>query len=192
MLLLWVYLSWGIFLVGAELAFAVQNEPAFTSMARTGKVDATFRERIAPRLAGRIVHAFLRGQSAPTTAELAGELGVAPRTVAQVLESLCLANLLARTPVGIDDGFLPARDPATITVLDLLFALRREEGASVPPVRNRLDERVDRVLAALDEENRRSLSNHTLAELARTLAEEPEALVRPDGGLARGAEAGTA
>jgi len=182
MLLLWIYLSWSVFLVGAELAFAHQNEAAFTSMARTGKVDQRFEERIAPRLAGRITHAFLRGSPAPTAAELAGELGVAPRTVLAVLESLGSANLLARTSVGLDDGWLPARDPDTITVMDLLVALRREEGASQPPVRGKLDERVDRVLDALDEENRRSLSNYSLRELARTLAEGAEE--RPSTGTA--------
>jgi membrane protein len=175
MLLLWIYLSWSVFLVGAELAFAFQNEAAFTSMARTGRVDQAFRERIAPRLAGRITRSFLAGQRPPTTGELAGELGVAPRTIAQVLEILCSANLLARTSVGLDDGYLPARDPETITVLDLLHALRREEGASMPPTRTKLDERVDRMLAALDEENARSVSNYTLHELART-SEERDAL----------------
>ncbi len=182
MLLLWIYLSWSVFLVGAELAFAFQNEAAFTSIARTGKVDQAFRERIALRLAGRITRAFLAGQRPPTTGELAGELGVAPRTVAQVLETLCGASLLARTSVGIDDGYLPARDPQTITVLDLLHALRREEGASTPPTRARLDERVDRVLAALDEENARSLSNHTLHELARA-ADEPLVAEGPEPAL---------
>jgi membrane protein len=187
MLLLWIYLSWSVFLIGGELAWAYQNEAAFTSMARTGKVDQAFRERIAPRLAGRIARAFLLGRPAPTTGELAGELGVAPRTVAQVLDTLCSANLLARTSVGIDDGFLPARDPESITVLDLLFALRREEGASTPPTRTRLDERVDRVLAALDEENARSLSNYTLRELAQT-SEETGTVEPAQPGLPRPAE----
>jgi membrane protein len=180
MLLLWIYLSWSVFLVGAELAFAHQNEPAFTSMARTGKVDAHFRERLAPRLAGRIARAFLDGRPAPSASELAAELGVAPRTVAQVLEALVHANLLARTSVGLDDGYLPARDPESVTVLDLVHALRHEEGANTPPVRGRLDERVDRLLDALDEDARRSLHNYTLRELARA---PEESAARPEVGL---------
>jgi membrane protein len=175
MLLLWIYLSWSIFLVGAELAFAHQNEPMFTSMARTGKVDQAYRERVALRLAARSAHAFLRGLRPPTTAELAGELGVAPRTVAQVLESLVRAGLLARTGVGLDDGYLPARAPEAITVRDLLLALRHEEGASQPPVRSPLDEQADRLLEALDEELARSRANATLVELARFA-------LAPDGG----------
>jgi len=182
MLLMWMYLSWSVFLIGAELSFAFQNEPAFTSMARTGKVDQRFKERIAPRLAARVTRAFLAGQAAPSAGELAGELGVAPRTVTQVLEALVGANLLARTSVGVDDGFLPARDPATITVLDVLAALRREEGAGEPPVRGRLDERIERVLEALEAEGRRSLSNHTLSELAATTEASPdETRAMPEG-----------
>lgn len=168
MLLLWIYLSWSVFLIGAELAFAHQNEPAFTSMARTGKVDQLFRERVAPRLAGRIARAFLDGRPPPSASELAGELGVAPRSVAQVLDVLVNANLLARTSVGVDDGYLPARDPGTITLLELLAAMRREEGASPAPVRAALDERVDRLLDALDGEQQHSPHNLSLVELART------------------------
>ena len=52
MLLLWIYLSWVIVLLGGELAFAHQNEPVFTSIARTGTVDQDFKEALAPRLAG--------------------------------------------------------------------------------------------------------------------------------------------
>jgi membrane protein len=152
---LWIYLSWSVFLIGAELSFAHQNEAAFTSLARTGKIDQRFRESIAPRLAGRVAQAFLAGRCAPTTTQLAGELCVAPRPIAQVLDTLVQAGLLARTSVGVDDGFLPARDPETITVVDLLQALRRER--QLPRrCRTSSDERVDRPLAAFDEETRSS------------------------------------
>ncbi len=171
MLLLWIYLSWSVFLLGGELAFAHQNEPAYTSMARTGKVDQLFRERLAPRLAGRITAAFLAGKPAPSAADLASDAGVGPRTVMQVLETLVGADLLART-ADDEGGFLPARDPETITVLDVLLAMRREQDARQPPATCRLDERVDRILTALDEELSRSLHNYTLSELARTHLDE--------------------
>jgi membrane protein len=170
MLLLWIYLSWSVFLIGAELAFAHQNESLFTSLQRTGKIDQAFREGVAPRLAARIAAAFLAGHPAPTVTSLSGELGLAPRLVSEVLTVLVDAELLARAQTEDEDGFLPARDPDTITVLDLLTAMRRESGAGRPPIASRLDERIDRVLDALETEGRRSLSNHTLRELAAAQA----------------------
>lgn len=174
MLLLWIYLSWSVFLTGAELAFAHQNVRLFTSIQRTGKIDQAFRERLAPRMAVRVAAAFLEGRPAPAATTLAGELGVAPRLVSQVLDALVEAQLLARAQSEREDGYLPARDPDAITVLDVLEALRHEPGAGRVPVVGRLDERVDRVLDALHAEGRRSLSNHTLRELAVTRAEPEE------------------
>ena len=71
-----------------------------------------------------------------------------------------------------EEGFLPARDPEAITVLDVLHALRQEADGNELPCQNRLDERVDRILAGFDEAIRSSLHNQTLRELALTLREE--------------------
>jgi membrane protein len=178
MFLLWVYLSWVILLIGAELSFAHQNESVYTSAAQTGQVDQAYREALAPRLAGRIAHAFLNGRQAPTAIELARELGVASRAVTQVLDDLVSHDLLARMArdLGEEERFLPARDPDTITVVDLLHALREERESHELPVKGRLDERTDRLLAAMDEELRKSLHNYTLRELGALVGEES----RPD------------
>jgi len=172
MFLLWLYLSWVILLIGAELSFAHQNESAYTTSAQTGQVDQAYREALAPRLAGRIAAAFVDAERPPSAFELAHDLGVAPRAVTQVLDELVEHALLARTTRGDDEhGFLPARDLDSVTVLDLLHALRREPDRRSPPVKGRLDERVDRLLFAMDEELRRSLHNYTLRELAASVGE---------------------
>lgn len=85
MLLAWIYLSWVALFLGAELSAAFQNEALFTSIARTGKVDQRLREQLAPRLAGRIAHAFLNGLQPPTAPQLSTEMGVAPRAVNSTL-----------------------------------------------------------------------------------------------------------
>jgi membrane protein len=173
LLLLWIYLSWLILLMGAEIAFAHQNVSVYRSIVQTGRIDESFRERVAVRLAGRIAHAFLRGEPPPEAGALATELGIAPRAALDVLDTLVAAHLLARTPEDDEaEAYLPARDPDTITVLDVLQAIRHEANTIPPPPTSRLDERVDRILAAFDHELRRSLENHTLRELAQTMAEE--------------------
>jgi membrane protein len=186
MLLGWFYLTWVIVLIGAELAFAHQDEHRQTALVRTGPVDQASRAALAPRLAGRIARAFLGGARPPAAQELAAELGVAAHVVDEILERLAEHRLLARTPRDGVEGWLPARDPQTIAVLDLLLALRRGPASKVPPVRSRLDERTDRVLAALEAEAARSLHNHTLSELAAALDDAGSA-----GEEARGSEGAT-
>ena len=175
MLLTWIYFSWVALFLGAELSAAFQNEALFTSIARTGKIDQRLRELLAPRLAGRIAHAFVHGLAPPTAPQLATELGVAPRAVMQVLEALERHRLIAQTAEEDEEGYLPARDPDTITVLDLLHALRRERGVNPIGAVNKLDERVDRIMKGFDDELGKSLHNYTLRELARTLTEESDA-----------------
>ena len=173
LLLSWIYVSWVALFAGCEVAYAFQNEAVVTSMARSGPVDQNYRESLGVRMAGRATHAFLNGHPPPTAAQLSAEIGAAPRVAGEVLELLVQHRLLSRE--DDDEGYLPARDPETITVLHLLNALRTNKLAGELPVQNRLDERVDRILESFEKELSESLSNYTLRELALTLAEEGEA-----------------
>ena len=167
MLMIWIYLSWTILLVGAETACAVQTEPVVASVTRTGRVDQRLREVLAPRLAARITRAFLDGAPPPTGEGMAQELGLAPRAIREVLERLVAAGLLARTEVGEDlEGYLPGRDPASIHLQDLLQALKHEEGGRTPEPSGALDLAVDRARMALESEAVRSPANLTLRQLA--------------------------
>ena len=170
-LLFWVFLSWTIFLIGAELSYAHQSVPLFTSIARMGSVDHAYRESLALRLCGRIADAFLGGRESCSAGDLANELGVAPRAVNGVLEDLVEHGILVRTGEGDDDRFVPARDPESIEVLDILTALKSEEGTVPLAANSRLDERIDRILDGLETESRASLHNYTLRELALSTRE---------------------
>jgi membrane protein len=171
LLLVLVYLSWTVFLAGAQLAYAHFSEPLYTSIARTGQVDQRYRESLAPRLVGRITAAFLAGEPPPDTQRLATNLSVAPRTVGEVLGALDRHDLVVQTGEERDQGWLPGRDPATITMLDLLRALRTD-GSERPPAQTGLDERVDRILEQFDETVGSSAPNLSMRELAHTLDED--------------------
>ena len=177
--LFWVFFSWVIFLIGAELTYAHQSVPVYTSIARMGKVDHAFRESLALRLCGRITHAFLEGRGPTPATLLASQLEVAPRAVNEVLEVLEERGLLAATTHGSEELYLPARDPETITVFDVLEALKVEgDSQSIQPL-GHMDERIDRILVGLAAEARNSLHNYTLRELALTAARETEGLPAP-------------
>lgn len=167
--LLWIYVNWGILLFGSQLSFAIQNEPTFTQIHRTGDVDQAYREALALRLGVRVAAPFVAGREAPTATALATELGVAPRIVVQVLERLVAGRLLVRADEEAGEGYLPAREPGSITLRDVLVAMRSDAETRRPPVKRDIDARIDRHLDALDGELDGSLHNKTLRELARSL-----------------------
>ena len=173
--LLWLYVNWSVLLLGAEIAHAHESEPMQTTLALTGQVDQRFRERLAVRLGVRVADAFERGAGAPSASDLASDLGLAPQLVEQVLGFLTEGKIVVRTDEDSGQGYLPARNPGTISIVQVLDSVRREPGANPPPVVRRVDEGVDRTLFAMEEELERSPHNKSLANLARAFAEEPAA-----------------
>lgn len=171
--LLWLYANWSVLLLGAEIAHAHESEPAQTSLMLIGQVDQRFRERLALRLAVRVADAFQRGFPPPGASELASDLGLAPRHVEQVLGLLVEGAIVVRTDEDSGQGYLPVRNPDAITLVQVLDAVRREPNASTAPVIRRVDEGVDRVLSAIEEDLARSGHNKSLATLVRAFAEEP-------------------
>ncbi|MCZ6599160.1 MAG: YihY/virulence factor BrkB family protein [Planctomycetota bacterium] len=171
LLMIWIYLSWVIFLIGAQVTYAHQSVPQFTRIARTGTIDQAFKESLALRSCGRIAAAFLDGDEPLTASGLATDLAVSPRAATIVLDALTLHGILARTSEAEEEAYLPARDLDAISVADVLDALKTEEGSSKIEPRGRMDERIDRVLDGLRRETRESLHNYTLREHALTARE---------------------
>lgn len=166
LLLSWIYFSWLTLFVGCEVSYASQNVDLITTVARTGKVDQAYRESLAPRLAGRVAAHFLAGEEPPSVDDLAAETGLAPRLLGEVLDQLVEQRILAATGEEQEETFLPARDPATIRLSDVLSAMRRIPDCQAPPEHSELDQRSSQALAALQLEQSASQHNLSLEELA--------------------------
>lgn len=163
-LLVWIYLSWAIVLLGAELAFAIQNRASFRQ-AREGEEPAPAeREAIGLVVATRIARGFRAGEGGCTAEELADALDVPVRTVRSVLQAFEEAGLVAPRGDPQLDGFQLGRAAEAITAGDVLAALRgSEEGA-----RRRFagDPSLEALSRDLDAELRPILHERTLADLA--------------------------
>ena len=183
--LVWVQLSWTIVLLGAEVAFAHEHEPAYRTLHSHEDLRPGAREVLALRAAQRITAGFLSGAERPTAAAMAAELGVAPREVEGVLGELEQAGLVVRAEdlVAHTQVFVLARDPGSITLKHVIEALRGPKaGTATVPARAAADVALDRLLARLDEESAGSAYNIDLAELVRRSQRseaEPQALEQP-------------
>jgi membrane protein len=119
--LIWVYLSWLILLIGAQLAFYVQ----FPQYLRYGLEDielsSSDRERVALSIMYLIARDYATGKGCWNAGRLAVELDVPGIALAPVLARLERDALIVATD---KDHFLPGRDPESILLSNIVDAVR--------------------------------------------------------------------
>jgi len=167
--LVWVNVSWVTVLVGAELAFAHQNEPAFLHIAKARDEDQSFRERVGLRALTRMVRAWKDGEPLPEALDLAKEMGVPERSLEDALRTLRDEGLLETLegPDAKGRRYAFARDPGCIHVKDVIDALKgRRASAHLAPV-DEADAGLDELLDAYEREREGSDHNRALTELLR-------------------------
>jgi membrane protein len=165
--LVWVQTSWVIVLLGAEVAFAHESEPDYRGIASQQFHHPAFREQVALRALTRVCDSFLTSAKPPGASEIAALLGLSPREVREVLDDLRAGGLVAviEGTAGESNAYVPARDPASITVVDVLSVMRGEGLDASVVALGELDARVDKLLAQMKQEIRSSAYNRSLREL---------------------------
>lgn len=161
--LLGLYTSWIIVLLGAQVAYAVQNRKAYSLDKKASNVNQRGRETIALRLMTCVGQRFHFGSKAPTSLQMADEIGVSSRLVVQILEGLLQSGLLVEV-AGEETAYAPGRCLDQITIHDILESLRvgqgRELATSDGPAKQVISEHIDNILRA-----ERETASVTLQEL---------------------------
>ena len=165
--LLWLYLSWIIILFGAEVAFAAQHVNTYKREIEQTRLSAADRDRLSLIVCVEVVRAFIRGDRSPAGEEIATTLNSPVRHVNEILYELTHTGILRSVTLAErkDPGYLPSKDPSTITARDVLAAIRTYgDGSTLPanPGANPLYELIDRAEALA----MAPLSAVTLRELA--------------------------
>lgn len=168
MLMMWVYVSWIILLLGALITFAYQNEKTF-AMERYADVAAfAYKEALAVRIVVEMARRFRDGLPGYTVAEMAAAWNVPMRLLHETLDCLTAARLVvlcATEPAT----YQPARSPETTCARDVVRAVRE---AGENPSLLRQDEMYASVYQGLDAGDPRYL-NATVSELAQRVEAQP-------------------
>jgi membrane protein len=134
--LLWLQVGWIIILLGCKMSYVLQHGRAIREQRLQASVSPAGRELLALAFVTRIARAFAAGEPAPTLSDLLAGTRGAINAGQEVLRRLEAAKLVVAVPSGERDGaeqndeaYVPGREPAAITVRQVLDAFRRE-GAS--------------------------------------------------------------
>ena len=164
--LIWLYVGWLIFLVGAEVAYFHQHPSAFIREALPGGKGHRFQEWLALSALIEITRRHLSQAPPWQPTELAADLGVS--SLDNLFDEFVRAGILLRSTEP--EGIALARPPEAVPVKDILdivsdsAVLAVENAGSAAHVLSRRDQAVQKALEGM-----------TLRSLA---GESPPAIVR--------------
>ena len=175
--MLWLNLSWSVFLFGAQLAHTAANLTEFRQQERAARRSLGPSDWLAVMLA--VARPYAQGHGPVTFDRVVRQTGLPFDSVRTLLDRLVASGLLCVTDEDSDAGYLLSRPAGQIPlaeILDLADPGGGREAATEGPIRSA-------VVAAL-ERTRAALHGHTLEDLLS--AEEMEG--RPSAGALRSEE----
>jgi membrane protein len=123
--LLWIYASWVLVLMGAEVAFAAQHVTTYKRETDAPRLSHAFKQKLSVHLMVEIARDFIAGRDQGTAETMADRLKVPVRAVNEVLYQLTRAKLLVEMVRGQTTTYLPAEDVDRITLRRIVEALRQ-------------------------------------------------------------------
>ena len=118
LVLVWLHITCWLLLIGAELAFAIQNNDMFAYEKDLETMSRRYKDYVMLYLLSVIIRRFEQGKVPQTAQEMAAKNQLPIRLVQQLLSRLEETNIVRRVYVeqAEDETFVPALDTRQITV----------------------------------------------------------------------------
>ncbi len=175
-LMVWIYVSWLIVLLGLEMTFAWQNMRGVPSDIRGEKVNYASREMIALTVLLVVAEAFYRGDKSWDLKRLANELDLPPRLARTILSQLVRLGFVAEVRDGEYDQFAyqPGRAPENLPLTKILEGLKGD-GVSFTKLSDTPERDVVRgIEERLENAGKQALEEMTLQDLVGQMLEKKE------------------
>ena len=160
-LMLWLYLSWLILLLGSQLAFYLQNPFHLRFGPRTEPIGNEARERLCLSVMYLIASDYARPAHGWTDESLASALRVPRNALEPIMATLTNAGLIVKAS---EQRLMPGRDPHGILLSEVVAAVRGQHPMVVDGQQgwgDSVDEIIGRIDAAIESE----LRDRTLGQL---------------------------
>ncbi len=123
--IIWLYISWLIVLIGAQLSYAIQNVRSYQQEVNCYDVSYDQKEEMALNIMLKVAWIFHNGLRRMGVEDLSNALAVPVRLVREITQKLCEHGLFQEI---VDDEitFQPSKNIGLISVLDVCDAIRHE------------------------------------------------------------------
>jgi membrane protein len=158
----WLYLSWLILLLGAQLAFYVQQPEYLPLGQRAPSAANATRERLALSVMLLVARDFEKPGHGWRIESLAADIRVPRHLLEPIVAALMGADLLTRTN---ENRLIPARDLRRIRVTDILAAVRSGERDSHHQADDEWEATVASVAGEVESAIQAALGERTLADV---------------------------
>ncbi len=186
-LMIWIYLSWMIVLLGLEMTYATQNLRTIRQDLRGQRVNFASIEFIALTVLLFVSRRFYAGKPALGQEDLASHLDVPPRLLRTILEELTRLGFVVETTQEIDgSGYQPARALEKIRLHDVIRGLA-VDGTDYSHLRQNPERgMVASLEETLQRAEREALADMTLRDLVLKTEESGDQDTELDGAVPTG------
>jgi membrane protein len=167
MFMIWLYLSWLILLVGANIAFYHQHREFLVSERRDLRLSNRMKEQITLIVLAQIAQSFTSGRPGWSLEALSQRLHLPLDLIDPLLQTLVDRGMLTRTD-SIPQSYVPARPLDQLELREVLEAVRSaDEDNLMNPSRLPYEPMVQQVLERLEQSELQTLTGKTAKDLTR-------------------------
>jgi membrane protein len=161
LVLLWIYISWLLVLLGAEIAHALQNLRLLEAEDRRRRGEEPINGLLAAQLLAAVAATHAAGGAGHREEKLVTDFGLTPDIVERIVDRLKARGLIAEVQ-GDLNGFVPGRAASNIPLEEVLAAFRSTDlelahGATAPALRT--------LAVELEQMRRQRVEGLTIADL---------------------------
>jgi membrane protein len=161
MLLLWIYISWWLVLLGAEIAHSIQNLRLLEAEERRRSEDEPINGLVAAQLLALVAANFEGGGRGIDRSTLSRDFGLSIDVVDRIAARLRSKGLLAQV-AGDREGFIPGRPASRIPLDEVLAAFRSTD---LQAAQGAVSPELQALIHDLEESRQARIGDTTIADL---------------------------
>jgi membrane protein len=161
MLLLWIYISWWLVLLGTEIAHSIQNLKLLEAEERRHSNDEPINGLVAAQMLALVAANFEHGGRGLDRATLSREFGLSIDVIDRIAARLRTKGLLAQV-AGDREGFIPGRPASRISLDEVLAAFRSTD---LQTAQGTVSPELQALIRDLEESRQARVGSTTIADL---------------------------